>query len=199
MAAWLAKVPVRCPSGSRTASFIGPTPNEALRKGLAFQPSAGCRKGAVQLVQRGPGAGARDREPGENPFEGSRRRRGRGLRGDQQNFFFTRKPKSNCGFFLKHWADQRGLRVRSTASVRVSAEEKKAPYSEMCYATGCAGKHVRAFVYNPKSGTAAIGYMDKGVCQFTSGGAHEVLPPGFWNAARTQGQLGGARRKRRRR
>ena len=116
----------------------------------------------------------------------------------QQNFFFTRKPKSNCGYFLRFWADQHKVPIRSTASVRASVEDKRAPHSELCMQTRCAGKPVRMFAVDKKHGVAAIGYMDKGSCQFTSGSMHEVLPPGFWRSAGLSGARSGRKRRRRR-
>jgi len=117
--------------------------------------------------------------------------------GEQSSFPFARKPKSGCGMLLDHWARVHGVPVRSTASVRTSAENKRAPHSEMCLHTRCAGKPVRAFAKS-KYG-AAIVYMDKGVCHFTSGTTTEVLPPAFWRAAGEPGFSGARKRKRSRR
>lgn len=116
-----------------------------------------------------------------------------------QRDFFRRKRNTNCGSLLAYWAEQRNLPVRSTASVHTSADNKKAPYSEMCYATGCAGRPVRAFARNPKYGSTGIIYTDKkGVCQFTSGNETEVLPPAFWRAAGVTHFQGAVKRRRRR-
>lgn len=116
-----------------------------------------------------------------------------------QRDFFRRKRNTNCGSLLAYWAEQRHLPVRSTASVRTSADNKKGPYSEMCLSTGCAGRPVRAFARDPKYGQTGVIYNDKrGMCQFTSGIDTEVLPPGFWRAAGVASFQGARRRKRRR-
>jgi len=116
-----------------------------------------------------------------------------------QRDFFRRKRNTNCGSLLAYWAEQRNLPVRSTASVRTSAENKKAPYSEMCLHTRCAGQPVRAFARDPKYGSTAIIYTDKkGVCQFTSGTETEVLPPAFWRAAGVAHFQGSKKRRGRR-
>lgn len=77
MANWVARVQVRCTRGARTARFVGPSANEALRKGLKFNPGPGCEKGAIEMIQRGVGAGAVDRYHGERGegLDGSRRKR----------------------------------------------------------------------------------------------------------------------------
>jgi hypothetical protein len=125
-----------------------------------------------------------------------KRRRSRRTLGEQSAFFFNRKPKSNCGALLKFWADQRGLPVRSTASVHTGADNKRGQHSELCMQTRCAGKPVRAFAYNPTSGTAAIAYMEgNNSCQFNSGSATELLPVAFWKAAGVGGRFEGARRR----
>lgn len=74
MATWIAKIRVVCPTESRTAKIIGDSYDGALKRGLSFDPGPGCRKAGFELVQRGVGAGQRDRREGER-LEGGRRRR----------------------------------------------------------------------------------------------------------------------------
>lgn len=69
---WISRIKVSCPLNPRKdryARFVGPTSGEALKKGIAFQPGPGCRKGTIEMIKRGPGAGAVDR------FEGGKRKR----------------------------------------------------------------------------------------------------------------------------
>jgi hypothetical protein len=76
VAVWLSKIRVVCPAGARTAKIIGESYNDALKRGLSFDPGPGCRKTGFAVVQRGVGSGQRDRREGER-LEGSRRRRNR--------------------------------------------------------------------------------------------------------------------------
>lgn len=73
---WISKIKVVCPTGVRTAKLIGDSYNDALKRGLKFDPGPGCRKTGFEVVQRGIGAGQRDRREGER-LEGGRRRRAR--------------------------------------------------------------------------------------------------------------------------
>ncbi len=74
MAVWLSKIRVVCPTGERVAKIAGESFNEALKRGLSFDPGPGCRKTGFEVVQRGIGAGQRDRREGER-LEGGRRKR----------------------------------------------------------------------------------------------------------------------------
>lgn len=119
-----------------------------------------------------------------------------------QRDFFRRKRSTSCGQLISFWAEQRGVPVRSAASVRVSAEDKRAPYSELCMQTRCAGKRIRAFAIGSRYGTSAITYTDnKGACHFESGSPGEVMSPAFRRAigGDAAAGLGGARRRKRRR
>lgn len=101
-----------------------------------------------------------------------------------QRDFFRQKRSTNCGTLLATWAEQRNLPVHSTARVHAPASAKRAPHSELCMQTRCAGRPVRAFAFNPRPGsTSAIIYTDKnGQCRFESGLPTEILPPEFWRA-----------------
>jgi hypothetical protein len=51
---WHARVRFSCPSGTRTARFVGPSSGEALKKGAAFEPGPGCRKiGGIEMIKKG--------------------------------------------------------------------------------------------------------------------------------------------------
>lgn len=100
--------------------------------------------------------------------------------------------KKHCLRLLSMWAESRATTVRSTASVK--AADKRAPYSELCMATRCAGKPIRAFAISASGHGAGIVYTDKSGCHFASGLTGEVLP---FDLRRGAG-LSGARRRRRR-
>ncbi len=91
MAAWVSKIRVVCPSGARVAKLIGSSYDDALKKGLKLDPGPGCKKIGFEVVQRGIGAGQRDRREGER-LEGARRRRKRGLAGLPTWWPFGKKP-----------------------------------------------------------------------------------------------------------
>jgi hypothetical protein len=65
MAAWVSKIRVVCPAGVRVAKLIGSSYDDALKKGLQLDPGPGCKKVSFSVVQRGVGAGQRDRREGE--------------------------------------------------------------------------------------------------------------------------------------
>lgn len=77
MATWIAKIRVVCPTSphkrTRVAQIIGDSYDGALKSGLSFDPGPGCKKAGFELVQRGIGAGQRDRREGER-LEGGRGR-----------------------------------------------------------------------------------------------------------------------------
>lgn len=77
MATWVSKIRVVCPTGTRVAKLIGKSYDDALKAGLRLDPGPGCKKASFEVVQRGIGAGQRDRREGERLEGGRRGRRGR--------------------------------------------------------------------------------------------------------------------------
>lgn len=105
--------------------------------------------------------------------------------------------RGGCLTYLRYWAQQQGVRV--IPSTAAKGLEMRAPHSELCMHTRCAGKRIRAFAINRKSGMGAIAYTDGKACHFTSGIAAEVIPIGDLNTMKARGLAGARRRKSKRR
>jgi hypothetical protein len=103
------------------------------------------------------------------------------------------KSGSGCISMLRFWAQQRGVKVHPARAAR--GLEMKAPHSELCMQTRCAGKSIRAFALNRQGATGAIAYSDATGCHFVSGADSEVIPYNTVRELRRSG-LAGARRRR---